>query len=188
MKNQQPDINNIYLYVKDPFKSKYQLLINEREEVEIKQLKNPKAFNDYSQKIDDVYENMEDYTPTKEKRVLIAFHDMIVDMVKNKKLRPIATELLLRGKKINISLVFISQSYFKVRKTIRLIATDYFIMKILNERKLQQVASNYSSDTDFKDFMKLYKDYTKEPYSFLVNDATLSLDNPLRFRKNLLYK
>ena len=61
-------------------------------------------------------------------------------------------------------------------------------MKILNERKLQQVASNYSSDTDFKDFMILYKDYTKEPYSFLVNDATLSLDNPLRFRKNLLYK
>ena len=84
MKNQQPDINNIYLYVKDPFKSKYQLLINEREKVEIKQLKNPKAFNDYSQKIDDVYENMEDYTATKEKRVLIAFHDMIADMVKNK--------------------------------------------------------------------------------------------------------
>ena len=73
-------------------------------------------------------------------------------------------------------------------KTIRLIATHYFIMKILNERKLQQVASNYSSDTDFKDFMKLYKDYTKEPNSFLVNDATLSLDNPLRFTKSLLYK
>ena len=64
--------------------------------------------------------------------------------------------------------------------------THYFIMKIPNKRELQQIASNHSSDIDFKDFMKLYKDYTKEPYSFLVNDTTLSSDNPLRFRKNLL--
>ena len=59
-------------------------------------------------------------------------------------------------------------------------------MKIPNKRELQQIASNHSSDIDFKDFMKLYKDYTKEPYSFLVNDTTLSSDNSLRFRKNLL--
>ena len=59
-------------------------------------------------------------------------------------------------------------------------------MKISNKRELQQIAPNYSSDIDFKDFMKLYKDYTKEPYSFLVNDTTLSLANPLRFRKDLL--
>ena len=71
-------------------------------------------------------------------------------------------------------------------KTIRLNATHYFIMKIPNKRELQQIASNHSSDIDFKDFMKLCKDYTKEPHSFLVNDITLPSDIPLRFRKNLL--
>ena len=73
-------------------------------------------------------------------------------------------------------------------KTIRLNATHYFIMKIPNKREFQQIASNHLSDIDFKDFMKLYKNYFKESYSFLVNDTTLSTDNPLRFRKNLLYK
>ena len=94
--------------------------------------------------------------------------------------------MFLRGRKLNISLVFISQSYFKVPKTTRLNATHYFIIKIPNKRELQQIASNHSSDIDFKDFMKLYEDYTKEPYSFLVNDTTLSSDNPLRFWNNLL--
>ena len=70
-------------------------------------------------------------------------------------------------------------------KTIKLKARHYFIMKIPNKRELQQIASNHLSDIDFKDFMKLYKDYTKEPYSFLVNNTILSSDNPLRFRKNL---
>ena len=93
-------------------------------------------------------------------------------MESNKKLSPKVTELFLRGRKLNISLVFISQSYFKVPKTIRLNATHYFIMKIPNKRELQQIASNHSSDIDFKDFMKLYKDYTREPYSFLVRDTT----------------
>ena len=82
--------------------------------------------------------------------------------------------MCLRGRKLNISLAFISQSYFKVPKTIRLNVRHYFIMKISNNRELQQIASNHSSDIDFKDFMKLYKDYTKEPYAFLVNDTTLS--------------
>ena len=105
-------------------------------------------------------------------------------MESNKKLNPIVTELFLRGTKFNISLVFISQSHFKVPKIIRLNATHYFIMETINKRELQQIASNHSSD--FKDFIKLNKDYTKEPYSFLVNDPTLSSDNSLRFRKNLL--
>ena len=107
-------------------------------------------------------------------------------MESNKILRPIVPELFLRGRRLSISLVFISQSYFKVFKTIRLNATHYFIMKTPNKRELQQIASNHSSDIDFKDFMKLYKDYTKEPYSFLVNDTNLSSENPLRFTKNLL--
>ena len=104
----------------------------------------------------------------------------------NKKLDASVTEMFLRGRKLNISLVFISQSYFKVPKTIRLNATHYFIVKIPEKRELQQIASNHLSGIDFKGFMKLYKDYTKESYSCLVNDTTFSLDNPLRFKKNLL--
>ena len=107
-------------------------------------------------------------------------------MEANKKLSPVITELFLRGRKLNIPLVFISKSCFKVPKTIRLNATHYIIMKIPNERELQQIGSNHSSDIECKDFMKLYKDYTKEPFSFLVNDTTLPSDYPLRFRKNLL--
>ena len=91
-------------------------------------------------------------------------------MESNKKLNPIVTELFLIVRQLNISLIFISQTYFKVPKAIRPNATHYFIMKILNKRELQQIASSHSSDIDFKDFMKLYKDYTKEPHSFLVNE------------------
>ena len=117
---------------------------------------------------------------------LIVFDDMIADMDYNRKLSPIVTELFLRGRKPNISLVFISQFYFKVPKTIRLNATHYFIMKIPNKRELQQTRSNHLSDIDFKASVKFYKKYTKQSYLFLVNDVTLSSDNPLRFRKNLL--
>ena len=104
----------------------------------------------------------------------MAVGDMIADMEANKKLSPIDTELFF---KLNVSLVFISQPYFKVPKTTRLNATYYFIMKIRNQRELQQIASNDSYDTEFKDFMKLYKDCTKKLFSLLVNDATLSSDN-----------
>ena len=107
-------------------------------------------------------------------------------MKSNKRLSLKVTELFLRGRKLNISLAVRSHSYCKVPKTIRLNATHYFIMKIPNKRQLLQIASNHLPDNDFKGFMKLCKDYTKEQYSFLVNDTTLSSDNPLRFRKNLL--
>ena len=185
-KNQRPDIDKIYLYVKGLLESKYQLLINRREKVGTKKLKNPKASIDYSQTTDDVYENLEDYNPTKKRRMVIVFDDMIADMKSKKKLSPIVTELFLRGKKLNISLVFILQSYFKVPKTIKLNATQYFFMEIPNKRELQHIASNHLSDIDFKDFMKLYKGYNKEPYLCLVNDSTLPSDIPLRFRKKLL--
>ena len=109
-------------------------------------------------------------------------------MESNKKLSPVVTELFLRGRKLNISLVFISQSYFKVSKNIKLNATHYFIMKIPNKTELQQITPNNLLNTEFKDFIKFYKDYTKEPYSFLVNGTNLSSDNPLRFRKSLLEK
>ena len=141
---------------------------------------------EYSNDMHDVYKNIEDYNPGKNRKVLIVFDDMIADMINNNKLDSIVTELFVRGRKLNISIVFITQSYFKVPKDVRLISTHFFIMKIPHKRELQQIALNHSSDIDFKDFMKIYKKYTKEPYSFLVNDTTLPSDDPLRFRKNLL--
>ena len=146
IKHQQPDIDKISLYVKE------------------------------SEAIGNVYQNVDDYNPTRKSRVLILFDDIIADMKSTKKVIT----------KVKMLPVFISQSYFKVPKTIRGNARYYFIMKIPNKIKLQQITSNHLMDTDFKDFMKLYKDYIKELYSFLVNDTTLSPDNPLRFSKNLL--
>ena len=94
--------------------------------------------------------------------------------------------MFIRGRKLNTSLVFITQSYFKVPKDYRLNSTHFFIMKILNKRELQQIALNHSSDIDFKDFIMIYKKSTRKPFSFLVNDATLPSNNRLGFRKNLL--
>ena len=94
--------------------------------------------------------------------------------------------MFITGRKLGISIVFITQSYFKVPKDIRLNSTHFFIMKIPNKRELQQIALNHSSDMDFKDFMKIYNKCTTEPYSFSVNDTTLPSDDPLRCRKNLL--
>ena len=140
-KTSTKDIGKIYLYVKDPFKSTCQLLIDEREKEGIKKLKNPKAFVDYSQ-TNNAYENLEDYNPIKRKKVLIVLDDVITDMEGKKKLTTIVAELFLRGTKLSISLVFISQCYFKVPKTIRLNAKHYFIMKIPNKRNLQLVVLN----------------------------------------------
>ena len=134
----------------------------------------------------DVYKNIEDYNPIKKRKVLIIFDDMIADMINNNKLNPIVTEFFIRDRKLNIPIIFIVQSYFKVPKDVRLNSTHFFIMKIPNKRELQQIALNHSSNINFKDFMNIYKKYTKEPYSFLVNDTALPSDNPLRFRKNLL--
>ena len=94
--------------------------------------------------------------------------------------------MFIRGRKLNISIVCITQSYFKVPKDVRLNSTQFFIMKITNKRELQEISLNHLSDIDFKDFIKIYKKCTAEPYSFLVNDPTLPADDPLRFRKNLL--
>ena len=89
---------------------------------------------------------------------------MIADMINNKKMNPVVTELFIRGRKLNISIVFITQSYFKVPKDVRLNSTHFLNMKIPNKTELQQTALNHSSDIDFKDFMKIYKECTTEPY------------------------
>ena len=102
------------------------------------------------------------------------------------KLNPIVTEFVIRGRKLNISLVFITKFYLAVPRSIRLNSTHYFSMKIPNKRELQQIAFNNSSDINFQEFMNLYKKSTTELYSFLVIDATLVSDNSSCFRKNLL--
>ena len=105
-------------------------------------------------------------------------------MINSKKLNSVVTKLFIRGRKLNISLVFITQSYLKVPKDVRLNSTHFFITKIPNKRELQQIVINHSSDISTKDFTRICKKCTAKPYSILVNDATLASDNPLR-RKNL---
>ena len=133
----------------------------------------------------DVYKNINEYNDDKGRKILIVFDNMIADIINNKKLNSTVTELFFWGRKLNISIVFITQSYFKFPKDVRLNSTHFFIMKILNKRELQQIGRNYTSDINSKNFINIHKKCTAEPYSFLVNDATLASDNPLRFRKNL---
>ena len=146
-------------------KKKYQYLINKREKVGLNHFNDPKAFMEYSNDMQDVHKNIKDYNPIKKRKLLIVFHDMIADMINNNKLNPIVTELFIRGRKLHISIVFITQSYFKVPKDVRLNSTHFFIMKIPNKRELQQITLNHSSDIDFKDFMNIYKKCTAESYS-----------------------
>ena len=116
----QPDIDKIYLYAKDPYEAKYQYLINKRESIGIDHFNDPKAFTESSNDMHDVYKNINYYNSDKENKILIVFDDMTADMINNKKLDSIVTELFIRGKRCNISLVFITQSYFKVPKDVRL--------------------------------------------------------------------
>ena len=185
--NNQPDIGKIYFYAKDTYEDKYQFLIKKRESIGLKHFNDPKAFIEYSNDMHDVYKNIDDYNPDKENKISIVFDDMIAGMINNKKLNSIVTELFIRGKKPNISLVFITQSYFKVPNDVRLNTTHFFTMKIPNRRELQQIAINHSSDINTKDFANIYRKCTSEPYSFLVNDATLPSNNPLRFKKYIFY-
>ena len=156
----QPDIDKIYLYVKDLYGPKYQLLISKRESVGINHFKDPKAFIEYSNDMHDVDKYIDDYNPDKENKILIVFDDMIADMIHVKKLNSIITELFIRGRKLNIYLAFITQSYFKVPKYVRLNTTYFLITKIPNNRELQQIAINHSSDMNTKDFSDIYKKYT----------------------------
>ena len=136
-----------------------------------------KAFIEYSNNMPDVYKNIGKYNLGKKRKVLIVFDDMVADLINNEELNPVVTELFIRGRKLNISIVFITQSWFKVPKDVRLNSTHFFVIKFPNKTELQQIALNHWSHIDFKDFMKIYKKYTVEPYSFLFNDTTLPSDN-----------
>ena len=182
----EPDIDKIYLYAKDPYEAKYQYLIKIHEKVGIDHYNDPRAYTEYSNDMRDVYKNINYYNPDKENKLLIVFNDMIADMIFNKKLDSVVTELFSRGRKLNISLVLITQSYLKVPKDVRLNTTHFFIAKVLDERVHKRIAINHSSDIATKDLTNIYRKCTVEPYSFLVNDTTLASDNPLRFRKLFL--
>ena len=173
------------MYAKDLYEAKYQYLIDKRESVGINHFDDAKGFIEYSNDMHDIYKNIDECNPDKENKILIVFDDMIANTFYNKKLNSIVTELFIRGRKLNISLVFITQSYFKVPKDVRLNTSHFFIAKIPNKRELQQIATNHSSDISTEDFVNIYRECTAEPYYFLVNDTTLASDNRLRFRKNL---
>ena len=116
--DQPLDIDKIYLYAKDPYEAKYQFLINKRESTGLKHLNDSKAFIKYSNDMDDIYKNIEEYNPNQRRKILIVFGNMIADMFSNKKLNPIETELFIKGRKLNISLLIITQSYFAVPNTL----------------------------------------------------------------------
>ena len=118
-------------------------------------------------------------------KLLIVFDDMIADIMSNKKFQAAVKELFIRCRKLNISLVFVTQSYFSVPKYVRLNSVHNLIMKIINKKELQNIAITNSADIDYKDFMKIYREYTKERYSFLTTDTTWPANDSLRFRKNL---
>ena len=130
LQNNQSDIDKIYLYAKDPYESKYQNLIKKREKIRLNHFNDLKAFMEYSNDMQGAYKNIEAYNPGKERKILIVFDDMIADMINNKKLNPVATELFIRGRKLGISIVFITQLYFKVPKNLRLNSAHFFIMQI----------------------------------------------------------
>ena len=136
--------------------------------------------------MDDIYENIDNYNSNIKRKIFVVFDDMIAVIMTNKKFQAIIKELFIRCRKLNISLVFISQSYFSVPKDVRLNSRHYLIIKINKKRELQIIAINHSADINYNNFLKIYRECTKEPYSFLTIDTLLAASDLLRFRKNLL--
>ena len=129
-------IDKIYLYAKDIHEPKYEYLINKREQAGIKNLNDPHAFIEYSDDMSDVLDDINDYNKNRDKKVLIVFDDMIADIEYNKNFEQIIKELFYRARKINVSIVFITQSYFRALKDARLNSTHYILMRIGNKKRL----------------------------------------------------
>ena len=162
-------IDKIYLY--DTNEEKYQYLINKREQARIKNLNDPHAFIEYSSDMNDVLENINNYNKNRDKKVLIIFDDMIADIMRSKKFKVIVKEIFIRCRKLNISIVFITQSCFRTPKDARLNSTHYTLMKISNKKELKSIAEENSGHLDFKDVLKIYNYCTNEPYSFMMVDT-----------------
>ena len=135
--------------------------------------------------MDDVYENIHDYNSIRKRKILIVFDDMTADIMTKKRFQAIIKELFIKCRKLNISHVYITQSYFSIPKDFRLNSTHYLIMKINNQRELQNIAINHFANIDYQDFMKIYRECAREPYNFLAIDTKLPASNLLRFRKDL---
>ena len=162
-------------------------MIKKREDAGIKHLNDSNAFIECSNTMDGIYKNIDDCNSNRERKKLIVLDDMIADIIPNKKFQAITKELFIRCRKLKISLVFTTQSYFSVPNVVRLKSTHYLIMKINKKRELQNIAINYSGDIGYKDFIKIYRECTKEPYSFLTIDTALPTIDSLRFRINLFH-
>ena len=181
-------IDKIYLYPKDLEDPKYQFLINKREKAGLKNLNDPTAFIEHSSAMDDIFENIEDYNKKRKRKVLIVFDDMISHVMSNKKAQQVLKDLFIRSRKLNISWCFLTLfnscflSYFSVPKDVRLNSTHYIIFKLNSKRELQNTAINHSVDIDYKDFVNIYRNCTKEPYNLLTIDTTQPVDK--RFKKN----
>ena len=175
-------IDKIYLYATDIDEKKYQFLINKREQAGKKNLNDPKAFIEYSNDMDDVLDDINNYNKNRDKKVLIVFDDMIADIEYNKNFKRIIKELFYRARKINVSIVFIMQSYFRALKDARLNSTHYILMKISNKKELKRIAEEKSGHLDCKDFLKIYHYCTREPYSFMLIDTRPTAS--VTFKKN----
>ena len=175
-------IDEIYLYPKDIHEPKYEYLINKREQAGIKNVNNPHAFIEYSDDMNDVLDDINTYNKNRDKKVLMVFDDMIADIEYNKSFKRIIKELFYRERKINVSIVFITQSYFRALKDARFNSTHYILMKIGNKKELKRIAEEKSDHLDYKDFLKMYNYCTKEPYSFMLIDTRPTASIP--FKKN----
>ena len=161
-------IDKIYLHAKDTDKKKYQYLINKREQAAIKNLNDPHAFIEYSNDMNDVLEDINNYNKNRNKKVII-FDGMIADIMRSEKFKVIVKELSSRCRKLNISVAFITQSYFRTPKDARLNSTHYILMKIGNKKELKKsIAEENSGHLDFKEFLEIYNYCTNEPYSFIM--------------------
>ena len=164
-------IDKIYLYAKDTNEEKFQYLINKREQAGIKNLNDPHVFIEYSSDMNDVLEDINNYNKNRNKKVLIIFDDMIADIMRSEKFKAIVKELFIRCRKLNISIVFITQSYFRTPKDVRLNSTHYILMKINNKKELKSIAEENSGYLDFKNFLKICNHCTDKPYSFMMLDT-----------------
>ena len=170
-------IDKIYLYAKDLHEPKYEYLINKRKQAGIKNLNDPHAFIEYSDDMNDVLDDINNYNKNRDKKGLIVFDDMIADIEYNKNFKRIIKELFYRARTLNVSIVFITQSYFRA-----LNRTHYIIMKINNKKELKRIAEEKSGHLDYKEFLKMYNYCTEEPYSFMTIDARPTATMP--FKKN----
>ena len=153
LKNISP-VDKIYLYTKDLSEPKYEYLINIRESVGDKYCNDPTAFIEYSNDMDDVFTNIDNYNPTRNRKILIIFDDMIANIMTSKEYKAMIKELFIRCRKLNISLVFITQSYFRTPKDARLNSTHYLLTKINNKKELRNISDNNSADLEYKDLLK----------------------------------